>query len=183
MPLKLVYAGSLSTARGITDLVEAVSQVWSESGRVTLDIFGQMGEMELAHWLRSPEFSGWLHYHGWVPVTELSRCLPEFHVGINPVRDYPNYRYSLLTKIFDYVAAGLPVITTDLPGIMGEFGEDGFLASYSSGDIAGLASAIRAFFDEDRRATMAKKALEVSRRYSWDSQAQVLLEIYREILA
>lgn len=183
LPLKLVYAGSLSTARGITDMVEAVSQVWSESGRVTLDIFGQMGEMELAQWLRSPEFSGWLHYHGWVPVTELSRCLPEFHVGINPVRDYPNYRHALLTKIFDYAAAGLPVITTDLPGIMGEFGEAGFMASYSSGDVAGLASAIQAFFDEDRRATMAKKALDVSRRYSWDSQAQVLLGIYREILA
>ena len=182
-PLKLIYIGALSMARGITDLVEAAAQVRSESRNITLDIFGQIGEKELVHRVRSPEFSGWLNYHGWVPVAELSQCLPEFHVGINPVRDYPNYRYSLLTKIFDYIAAGLPVITTDLPGIMGEFGEDGFMASYSSGDVAGLAAAIRAFIDEDRRATMAKKALEVSRRYSWDSQAQVLLEIYREILA
>ena len=132
---------------------------------------------------RSPDFSGWLHYHGWVPVTELSRRLPEFHVGINPVRDYPNYRHSLLTKLFDYAAAGLPVITTDLPGIMREFGEAGFLASYSSGDVAGLAAAIRAFFNEERRVSMAQKALDAGQRYSWDSQAQVLLEIYREILA
>ncbi len=182
-PLRLIYIGALSTVRGITDMVAAVAQVWSESENVTLDIFGQMGEKELEHLIHSPDYSDWLHYHGWVPVNELSRRLPEFHVGINPVRNYPNYRHSLLTKLFDYAAAGLPVITTDLPGIMGEFGEAGFLASYSSGDVAGLAAAIRAFFDEERRVVMAHKARDVSHQYSWDSQAQVLLEIYREILA
>jgi hypothetical protein len=35
--------------------------------------------------------------------------------GLCPLRDLPNYRVSLSTKIVEYCALGVPVITTPLP--------------------------------------------------------------------
>ena len=35
--------------------------------------------------------------------------------GLSLLRDLPNYRHSLPTKILEYLAHGIPVITTPLP--------------------------------------------------------------------
>jgi glycosyltransferase involved in cell wall biosynthesis len=37
-------------------------------------------------------------------------------VGLAPLRDLPNYRSSQPTKILEYLAVGLPVVASDLPG-------------------------------------------------------------------
>ena len=37
-------------------------------------------------------------------------------IGVSPLLDIPNYRWSLPTKILEYLAVGVPVVASDLPG-------------------------------------------------------------------
>ncbi len=52
---------------------------------------------------------------GFVPNSEALGYLPGATAGLSLLRDLPNYRHSMPTKILEYLAAGVPVIATPLP--------------------------------------------------------------------
>ena len=72
--------------------------------------------------------------HGFVPSARALPMLDGALAGLSLLEDRPNYRHSMPTKVIEYMAHGLPVITTPLPraadlveragcGIVGPFGD------------------------------------------------------------
>ena len=128
-PLRLVYAGSLTRARGIGDLITAVSDLVAEDTPVQLDLYGGCREPELMEMIVGAKQSD-VAYKGWIPVLELMNALSKYHVGISPLHDLPNYRHSFPTKILDYLSVGIPVVTSSLPAIVDELGDSIAIATY-----------------------------------------------------
>jgi glycosyltransferase involved in cell wall biosynthesis len=56
-----------------------------------------------------------LRWHGFVPNDGAMRMADGALAGLSLLRDEPNFRHSLPTKIVEYMARGVPVITTPLP--------------------------------------------------------------------
>ncbi len=180
--LKLVYVGSLTHARGIGDLIDAVVELAGGEIPVQLFLFGDCCEATLREKIDRAEEYG-VQYQGWIPVLELIDEMSNYHVGVSPLHDLPNYRYSLPTKILDYFSFGLPVVSSRLPAIVAEIGESSAIATYLAGDIKGLKNAILSFIDEDKRQGAVLEARNIGAAYSWVSQAKVLEEIYGRCLA
>ncbi|MFC1481958.1 glycosyltransferase, partial [Candidatus Neomarinimicrobiota bacterium] len=122
--------------------------------------------------------AGWLIYEGWLPLPELLARLSHFHAGICPVHNLPNYRHNLLTKVLDYLSAGLPVVSSNLPGIMDQLGSSESIIYFEAGNTYDLVAAIKQLMDESFRRLAADGAYNLAAKFSWASQSKVLEKIY-----
>ncbi len=95
----------------------------------------------------------------------------------------PNYRFSLPNKLFDYIQAGIPVLSSKLPEI------EKILKKYDIGDTinthkpAKLAAKISEIFENFEKYDVWKKNLPAAaRELCWENEEAVLLEIYQKAL-
>src|SRR5260370_26338610 len=58
---------------------------------------------------------GGLHWHGFVPNEQALALADGALAGLSLLQDEANFRVSMPTKVIEYMARGLPVITTPLP--------------------------------------------------------------------
>ncbi|MFF3866445.1 glycosyltransferase [Micromonospora sp. NPDC001898] len=135
---QIVYAGGLSRAYGVDRLVEAFRGLPGPDLR--LCVFGR-GELE-----------GWLHEQAAldprvVPPRLLDRgdlagWLAGAAVLVNPRPvDQHFVPYSFPSKLIEYLSAGVPVVTTRLPGIPADY--DPHLVYADDDSAAGLRNSIR----------------------------------------
>jgi glycosyltransferase involved in cell wall biosynthesis len=100
---------------------------------------------------------------GWIDSDEIQELLHCAWVGLVPCRSVVG---ALPNKIFEYLSAGLPVISS-LKGEMAESVEKhGFGINYQEGDVKGLISALDNILENpDERDTMARNALSFFQQY------------------
>jgi teichuronic acid biosynthesis glycosyltransferase TuaH len=107
-----------------------------------------------------------VHWTGPVQFTELSRYLKVIDVGITPYTDTQFNRASFPLKTLEYLAAGKPAVSTNLPAVRW-LGSD--LITVASGD---------GFGEVARALTLDSSADSVSRRkkfaakHSWERRAE-----------
>jgi len=111
-PGRAVYIGHLTHARGALDLIEVGRLV--HSAGITVDVVGHAhgdvrGALEQAH------AAGWIVWHGFVANDVALEMLNGATAGLSLLHDEENYRVSMPTKVIEYMAHGVPVITTPLP--------------------------------------------------------------------
>lgn len=101
-----VYTGDISEGRGISRMIDAVTHVPGASlllaGRV-LAPKDMLAESSSVDWL------------GLVPPSELPSIIGRGRVGFILLERLPNYENSLPTKVFEYMACGIPFLATDFP--------------------------------------------------------------------
>jgi glycosyltransferase involved in cell wall biosynthesis len=90
-------------------------------------------------------------------------------VGLLPFQDTSHIRITLANKLFDYMAAGLPVVAVDVPPMRRIVEETGAGVLYPSRDTAALARAIVGMLrDPSSRATFgARGRRAVVTKYCW----------------
>ena len=62
--------------------------------------------------MRQAHERGWVRYHGFVPNREALGLLRGALAGLALLHDEPNYATSRPTKVMEYMAFGVPVVTT-----------------------------------------------------------------------
>lgn len=113
---RVVYLGSVTVARGAKVMAE-VGRLLHErtNGAVTVEIIGPPRDDETRRILEDSSERGHLRLHGFVPNEEALGLVAGSLAGLSLLRDEPNYRHSTPTKIYEYLAHGVPVVTTPLP--------------------------------------------------------------------
>ena len=92
-----------------------------------------------------------------------------------------NHRFTTPQKLWEAIAAGVPVVASDLPGMAEVVREVGCGALCDPTDPASIAAAIRDLLamPADARAEMRARTLAAARdRYNWAAQADTLLAAY-----
>jgi len=158
-----VYVGDITRARGIEDALEAAGQAG-----VSLLAVGRVDPV-LASTLRSRAevLAVELELTGHLPNPEAVQRISAASVGLSPLRDEPNYRFSLPTKTLEYLAMGVPVVATDLPGTRAVIGDLRSVALVPPGDISAMATAISEALRPQARAEAVEQAPRVRREFSW----------------
>ena len=59
--------------------------------------------------------AGLVRWHGFVPNDEAMLITDGALAGLSLLQDDPNFRHSMPTKVAEYMARGVPVVTTPLP--------------------------------------------------------------------
>lgn len=155
--LSLIYAGNLGEQYDLDTLLEAVDGM----PHVKLTIAGR-GPAEERLRKRAATMSN-VTFAGVVDAAELPRLYAAADVGVAPYS--AGSTVALPLKLFDYIAAGLPVITS-LRGEAWQLLESiGDGIGYTPGNAASLRDAIRALEYPPRRCRMAMAARAAAERF------------------
>jgi glycosyltransferase involved in cell wall biosynthesis len=115
---------------------------------------------------------------------ELRRRLPEYHAGLVPTRLNVMTRYSLSTKLLEYVHLGMPLIAPRIPTYLEYFPEK-CVWYFEPNDAAAAARAIAAFAaaTPELRIERARAAQAAAGGLRWEDDAAKLRALYEELLA
>ncbi|WP_369226812.1 glycosyltransferase [Streptomyces sp. R39] len=108
---RVVYVGHLSRARGALDLIETARHLGSG---LRVEVAGA-ADPDVRDALTAADRDGVLRWHGFLPNDRALALLPGALAGLSLLHDQPNYRHSRPTKVVEYMAHGVPVVTTPTP--------------------------------------------------------------------
>jgi glycosyltransferase involved in cell wall biosynthesis len=182
----LVYLGAISADRGCYTMLRALEALVSAGVDVTLELIGSIDpdcRQEVAV-VQSRVGDHRVRYHGILQQDDAWKIAAECRVGLALLRDVPNYVDSYPTKIFEYMALGLPVICSDFPLYRRVVGDAGAGLCVAPDDTETLVEAIRCVITDEALAHAfgANARRIVYERYDWMTQGQKLLQFYDRIL-
>jgi len=111
---RAIYVGDIRRSRGLFEMLEAIAVApgW------ILDLVGQVAAAdatELANRLALADLAGRVRLHGRRPPADSWQLARGAWVGFSLLHDTPAFRLAMPSKIYEYLACGLPVIATPLP--------------------------------------------------------------------
>jgi len=111
---RAVYIGDVRTSRGLRTMLDGVEGApgW------TLDVVGPVAGADQAHvdhWLATSPAAGRVRFHGRLPPARAWQVAAGARVGLCMLEDTPAFRDAVPSKLYEYLAAGLAVVSTDLP--------------------------------------------------------------------
>lgn len=180
-PPRVVYAGQLYPWKGVDVLIEALSEV----PEARLVILGGLEQEDDLHRIRALVARLGLNERvelpGTVPQAQVAEELTRASVVAVPfLKSAMTERHTSPIKLFEALAAGRPIVATDLPSTREvlQDGRDALLVP--PGDARALAAAIQRLLKHRALAKrLARCAFETAPQYSWDARAEklrVLLE-------
>lgn len=175
----VVYAGSFFGWKGVADLVAAAATL--DGFRLTL--IG--GEPEQIARLRSqlPAGGAQIDFLPRLPHAEVMAHIAAACIAVLPNRPDPDSAFTSPIKLFEYMAAGCAVVTSDLPAIREILGADD-AAWFTPGDAASLREALLALGNDCGRAReMGQRLHARSADYAWQKRAARLKDFLDGVLS
>ena len=166
LPIKLVYLGSMAKHRGVEDFEKIVKslkkrELWT-IGKENL-ILNQVHSLSA------------------VAPADIVKTLSCFDVGVIPFKHSSlNNDHALPNKLFEYMMAGLAIISSDLPEIAKiiKGSKNGFI--FHSNDIK---KKINRLIKNPKILEQYKKnSLKAAKEYCWENEEKKQLALYQKIL-
>lgn len=175
----VLYHGGLFPDRGIEQLMEAIRDV--PSAVLVLMGYGILEPM-LRERAADPAAEGRIRLLPPVPPDELLAWVACADVVAMPIQPSTlNHRLTTPNKLFEAMAAGVPVVASDLPGMATIVRATACGLLCDPADPASIATALRTILDapHEERLAYGRRGLEASHtEYSWERQAAILLAEY-----
>jgi glycosyltransferase involved in cell wall biosynthesis len=175
----VLYQGGFAPHRGLPTLVRSAHEL--ERGTIVLMGWGRL-EDELRALIAREDLADRVRIVAPVPPGDVVAYAAGAAIGVIPYEPVGlNNTYTTPNKLFDYMAAGLPVAASRLPELI-RFVEQGEIGlTFAPGDPTSLAGALNKILaDPERYARMRKRAQVAARRYTWERESRKLLALYEE---
>jgi len=178
---EVVYQGLMVRGRGYEEFVDA-AKLLPDGIRLKLRGYGSL-EPKLRADIEEKRLSGKVVFAPPVEVAQLVQAASASHVGAVLTRPVNlNFKLSVSNKVFEYAAAGLPVILSDVPEhrLLNEKYDFGVILDEVTPEK--IAEAILALYcDKERFCRLAENAKRMSDEMNWETESEKLLEIYRSV--
>lgn len=175
----LMYLGNLDAGRGVDTLLAAMPRVLRAAPRAHLVIIGagtQLGRLRAqASELRVQDAVTFL---GWVPYARAHSYLASADVCLIPHASTESNNTTISNKLFDYMAAGKPVVASDCPPTARMIQSVGCGLTFPAGDPSALAGTVEELLDPGIREVMGRKGKEAVRNtYNWERDSEELIKV------
>lgn len=174
----LIFVGGMTPARGIREMVTAVGL--ASDPNVRLDILGTCDDPSLNQWLERNAQESRSSLHGWVEKSSSTVLLRKARAGMLLYLPSPAHVEALPTKMFEYMAAGIPVIASDFPlwrSIIDKH-RCGILVDPSNPQE--IAHAIDAIYKDPAEASAmgARGRQAIESEFNWQAEAESMMAVY-----
>lgn len=180
----LLYTGSISLVRGLREMLQVIRTVRAEIPSARLVLAGKPTEDAVpvlqAALTEMPET---LEFLGPVPYDGLGALLADATIGLSLLQPHPKYEKNVPTKVFDYMAAGVPYVASSSKPLKEiTAGVGGRLVK--AGDSAAASAAVLELLGDmqELRATGARGRDLAEQQLNWTPEENALLGLYRELL-
>lgn len=173
----LCYAGGLTVERGITQLVKTVEML---DAKLIL-----AGDIEQGYKELLMKEAGWnkVELAGFLDRTEVNQLYDKSRIGMAVLLRTPNHVNALAIKLFEYMAAGIPIICSDF-SLWKEIVEENHCGiCVDPENIIQIKKAIQYLLDNPQEAKKMGdngKAI-VFEKYNWDKEKTFLLSLYSDM--
>lgn len=185
-PVAIGYVGGVSSERGSTSMLEAISIIQNKGLKCSFHCIGPADEehqMDLRATIKKLHLTD-ICLYGYMVPTQAWDIIRKCHIGVAVLNPDPNFYGSYPTKLFEYMALGIPVITSRFPlyqdvvegnkcGICVDPLNTNEIADAIMWIVSNPAQA-KEMGENGRRA--------VKKKYNWEQEAQKLLNLYGELL-
>lgn len=180
-PVEVAYIGTITLNRNILGMLDALEKA-KDCGAV-LRLAGQftVPEDETA----ARRHSGWnrVRFDGWVSRREVAEILGSVRAGLVLLQPVERFKVAYPIKLFEYMAAGLPVIASDFP-LWRQIVEDagcGLLVDPEEPEA--IAAAIRWIVQHpnEAQAMGVRGRQAVLEKYNWTEEADTLFRFYERL--
>jgi glycosyltransferase involved in cell wall biosynthesis len=182
-----LYHGGFSAHRGLEELAAAILQPGLEQVHAVFLGYGNRKDWLLEQ-AADPRYGGRLHVLAAVPPERLLDWVVDADVGVMPIQASTlNHRLSTPNKLFECLAAGVPVVASDFPEmrriVLGNPG--GPLGELCRpDDPADVARGIRAILQRpaDELTALRTRCLAAAHeQWNWETESRRLVDLYAEV--
>ncbi len=181
---QLVYVGGISKERGIFEMIEVINILKQNSIKIRLNIVGLIPERikcKIDNLIEKYELKSYVMLYGRLSYPEAQKVIEKSILGLSILYPIPNYIESLPTKMFEYMAAGLPVIASNFPLWKEIIEKNNCGICVNPLDSKEITRAVQ-YLKENREE--AEKMGENGRKavlekYNWENESKKLLNIYK----
>lgn len=181
----VLYQGVFSAGRGLEELLEATKKI--EDDRVKTVFIGMDSlNGHLQEMAEKLNLSGKVFFLPAVASEELARYTFDADIGMILFnKTCLNNFYSLPNKLFEYMMAGVAIVSSDFPELKSIIDITQCGITVDPTDPVKIAAAIRQLADNSsKREAMAMAGRKAAlSKYNWDEQKQTLINIYRRLVS
>ena len=178
----VTYVGLLQEIRGVVEMVRAVEAVAARQ-RVQFVLGGRFDNAALE--TRARAMTGWQHvdYRGVLPRAAVAQLFGKVRVGLVLFHPTLNHIESQPNKLFEYMAAGLPVVASRFPLWQEIVEENGCGLLVDPLDPMAVAAAIDWLLAHpaEAEAMGARGRDAVRERFNWPREEAALLDCYARL--
>lgn len=178
------YVGGITSIRGSLEMVRAVDLLAKRGVECRLELAGSFSPP--SHEAQLRDEAGWqqVAYYGFLDRNGVSKILGGTCAGLVLFHPEPNHFNAQPNKLFEYMAAGLPVIASDFPlwrkivhGV-----DCGLLVDPLDPDA--IADAMQWILEHPQEAAnMGQRGrAAIAGQYNWESESQKLIALYRRVM-
>ncbi|MDQ1882876.1 glycosyltransferase [Aeromonas salmonicida] len=174
------FVGTIEPDRGIVEVMKAISLLEYE---VKLNLSGSFSSEDFKSKLSQCE--GWNNvvFHGWLDRVSVDTLIKQSSLGLVTLHPMPNFIEALPVKMFEYMRAGVPVLSSNFP----------LWKEIIAGNNCGLcvdplspqeiATAIDSIISNpDMASEMGNNGLNaVTEKYNWSREESKLFNFYRKL--
>ena len=177
---RICYVGGISRIRGIRQLIEAMALLPD----VRLELCGQFENPILEQEMR--DLPGWkqVDYRGLVGRGQLQEIMSRCSAGVVTFLPLPNHVDAQPNKMFEYMSAELPVVSSDFPLWREIIDGAGAGVCVDPAAPERIADAVRAICDDPALVAQLGQngRRAVLEKYNWPSEARKLIDFYSRLM-
>lgn len=174
----MVYIGSISEIRGIYEMMQVAYKA-----NIKLHLAGNFSTASLETDLQNHKEWEQVIYHGVLGRDDIVALLSKVKIGLLLLHPVPNHLIGLNTKIFEYLAAGLPIIASDMSHYNEIMEKNNCGFCINPFDIDAITDKVRYLINNDQIAEEmglnGRNAIE--KYYNWENEEKKLIELYKTI--
>ena len=179
----ILYIGAITFNRGLEELFQSFKYLSNCS--LVLMGYGDADYISNLRRLISEEkLTDRVHFFGPVPYEEVPRYAASADMGAAPIKNAClSYYYCSPNKVFECVAAGLPVVGSNFPDLKRVIEGYRLGVTFDPESPQDIARAIQyVLSDEARYDEMRNNALEAAKIYNWQNESKKLLVVYERLM-
>ena len=177
----ITYVGNVKEERGVETIIEAMAII--PNGHLVILTNSKNNHVEyLKSRIRKLKLQKRVTFLPYVPFNCVTSTLRSASIGIHPFTKFGNSDVALPNKLFEYLHAGIPVISSDVKSMQEFIKNNDCGMSFKWGNSNDLADKINKVSQRlDLNKNWKKDISDLSKNYSWEVQEEKLDYAYFEL--
>lgn len=182
-----VMMGSMTMRSGVKPFIEAVGILKERGMEINVLLLGEPDKFVRAsvdELIERYSLEKTVTITGKIPHRQVPEMLKQAKIGVVPLMDMPKFRKNIACKAFEYMACGMPVLSSDLPPerLFIRDGENGLL--FEPDNVKEFADKMQYLLNHlgeaERMGRQGRK--DVEEKWNCEQVQEKLKEFYRRIL-
>jgi glycosyltransferase involved in cell wall biosynthesis len=179
----ILYVGQLYPWKGVDTLLEAMRYLAERKLHI---VGGEKKQIDdLTDKANQMGISDRVYFHGQVPPQKVKDFLKSASVAVHPLarKNTNDAEFSSPLKLFEYMAARIPIVASNLPGIREILTDKVSVLMVHPDDPKALAKGIKSILDDPVLGKrLADRAYETVRQHSWAKRAERIEQFIGDII-